>query len=124
MINNISSSSSLLSVFTGSSSSTYINMNAPSSGMLRYNGNSNQMEVFDGGSNTWSPIYGSNASINLNHDAEEALKWAIERMAKEKEWYKLATTNDSVRIALEQLEQAKQRLELTAILARNNEGLA
>ena len=35
--------------------------------------------------------------------------------------YKLATTNEAVRIALDQLEQARTRLELTAHLARDYE---
>jgi hypothetical protein len=36
-------------------------------------------------------------------------------------WYSLASSNEAVRIALEQLEQAKTRLELTAILSREHE---
>jgi hypothetical protein len=124
MIHQINSSSSLLNVFVGSSSNTHINMNAPSSGMLRWNGNQNQMEVYDGGSNTWSPIYGSNASINLNHDAEEALKWAIRKMAEEKEWEQMAKKNKTIETALENLNQAREQLKITTHLVRENERLA
>jgi len=124
MIHQINSSSSLLNVFVGSSSNTYINMNAPSSGMLRWNGVQNHMEVFDGGSNTWSPIYGSNASINLHHDAEEALKWAMRKMAEEKEWEQMAKTNKTLETALENLNKAREQMKITAHLVRENERLA
>lgn len=77
------------------------------------------MEVFDG--NTWTKIYANSANVGLNSDAEQAISWAIKRMKQEEEWYKLATNNEAVHIALEQLEQARTRLELTAILAREND---
>lgn len=85
--------------------------------MLRLNGN--DMEVFDG--NSWMKIYASSANVGMNAEAEQAISWAIKRMKQEKEWYELATTNEAVRIALDQLEQAKTRLELTAHLARDYE---
>lgn len=88
--------------------------------MLRINGS--EMEVFDG--NTWTKIYASSANVGLNSEAEKAIDWAINRMKQEKEWYELASSNEAVKIALDQLEQAKTRLELTAILARENEELA
>jgi len=118
MINNISSSSQHLYA-AGGSSMPYVsvNHNNPSSGMLRLNGS--DMEVFDG--NTWMKIYASSANVGLNSDAEQAVSWAIKRMKQEKEWYELATTNEAVRIALDQLEQAKTRLELTTILAKEHE---
>ncbi len=81
--------------------------------MLRLNGS--DMEVFDG--HSWLKIHASSANVGLNSDAEQAISWAVKRMKQEKEWYKLATTNEAVRIALDQLEQARTRLELTAILA-------
>lgn len=77
------------------------------------------MEVFDG--NTWMKIYASSANVGLNTEAEQAISWAIKRMKQEKDWYELATNNEAVRIALEQLEQAKARLELTTILAREHD---
>ena len=118
MINTITSSSQHLYA-AGGSSLPYVSMNTsnPSQGMLRLNGS--DMEVFDGSS--WRKIYAGSANVGLNTEAEQAISWAIKRMKQEEEWYKLATTNEAVSIALDQLEQARTRLELTAILARDHE---
>lgn len=116
MINTLSSASKHMFA-AGGSSLPYVstNHNNPSQGMLRLNGS--DMEVFDG--NTWMKIYAGSANVGLNTEAEQAIDWAIKRMKQEKEWYELATTNEAVRIALDQLEQARTRLELTAHLARD-----
>ena len=118
MINTINSSSKHIYA-AGGASFPYVsyNSNNPAQGMLRINGN--EMEVWDG--NTWMKIYANSANVGLNTEAEQAIDWAIKRMKQEKEWYELATTNEAVRIALDQLEQAKTRLELTAHLARDYE---
>jgi hypothetical protein len=57
----------------------------------------------------------------MDQDVLDIVHWARKRRDEENAWYKLATTNEAVRIALEQLEQAKTRLELTAILSREYE---
>jgi len=49
------------------------------------------------------------------------LLWARKKRDEESKWYALASSNEAVRIALDHLEQAKTRLELTAILAREYE---
>lgn len=118
MINTINSSSKHIYA-AGGSSLPYIsyNSNNPAQGCLRINGS--EMEVFDGQS--WMKIYPSSANVGLNTEAEAAIDWAVKRMKQEKEWYELATTNEAVRIALDQLEQARTRLELTAHLARDYE---
>ena len=118
MINSISSSSQHVYA-AGGNALPYVsyNSNNPAQGMLRINGS--EMEVFDG--NNWTKIYASSANVGLNTEAEQAISWAIKRMKQEKEWYELATTNEAVRIALDQLEQAKTRLELTTILAKDYE---
>ena len=118
MINSISSSSSYIYA-AGGSSLPYVsyNSNNPAQGMLRINGS--ELEVYDG--NTWMKIYGGTANVGLNQEAEKAITWAIKQMQQEQEWYKLATSNEAVKIALDQLEQAKTRLELTTILAKEYE---
>ncbi len=118
MINTINSSSKHIYA-AGGSSLPYIsyNSNNPAQGCLRINGS--EMEVFDG--NTWMKIYANSANVGLNSEAEAAIDWAVKRMKQEKEWYELATTNKAVRIALDQLEQAQTRLELTTILAKEHE---
>jgi hypothetical protein len=118
MINSVTSSSKHVYA-AGGSSLPYVSYNSsnPAQGMLRINGS--EMEVFDG--NQWMKIYASSANVGLNSEAESAIDWAIKRQKQEKEWYELASSNEAVRIALDQLEQARTRVELTAILAREHE---
>jgi hypothetical protein len=121
MINSVTSSSPHIYA-AGGGSLPYVshNPNNPAQGMLRINGS--DMEVFNGSS--WAKIYMNNTDIGLNNNANDAINWAIKRMREEEEWYKLASNNEAVRIALDQLEQARTRLELTAHLARDYERLA
>jgi hypothetical protein len=86
-------------------------------GMLRIH--NTDIEVFNGSS--WQMLSTSYATVTLDQDILDIVQWARKKRDEENEWYKLATTNESVRIALEQLEQAKTRLELTAILSREYE---
>jgi hypothetical protein len=118
MINSVTSSSPhVYATGGGALPDVHYNPNSPVHGMIRPNGT--EWEVFDGTS--WQKIYTGSADIGLNNDADKAINWAIKKMREEEEWYKLATTNEAVRIALEQLEQARSRVELTAILARDYE---
>jgi prefoldin subunit 5 len=77
------------------------------------------MEVFDG--NNWMQLNMGAVSVGLHHEAEQAIDWALKKIKQEKEWYELASNSEAVRIALDQLEQARTRVELTAILARDHE---
>ena len=120
MIKDIVSSGRYMQV-TGGSTSNYVNNYSGSQGVgnMRYNTSSQAMEVYDG--SNWVQLNMGYAQVGLNSEAESLLDWARKKRDEEAEWYKLATTNEAVRIALEQLEQAKTRLELTAILAREHE---
>jgi hypothetical protein len=120
MIKGITQSGRYVSVTNGNAS-TYVNgySGAQGVGNMRYNTANQNMEVFDG--NSWVQLNMSYASVGLNGEAEALLDWARKKRDEEDAWYALATTNEAVRIALEQLEQAKTRLELTAILARDYE---
>ena len=93
------------------------NSNNPMTGMLRINGT--EMEVFNGSS--WQQLSTSYATVGLDQDILDLVQWARKRRDEESKWYVLASSNEAVRIALEQLEQAKTRLELTAILSRDYE---
>jgi hypothetical protein len=93
------------------------NINNPITGMLRINGT--EMEVFNGSS--WQMLSTSYATVGLDQDTLDIVQWARKRRDEESKWYALASSNEAVRIALEQLEQAKTRLELTAILSRDHE---
>ena len=98
----------------------YINMNAPSSGMMRWNGNNNSIEVFDGSTNLWQQMYSKTADIQLSPQLQAVVSWANQKMAEESEWEKLATTNDAVKIALENMKKAKQQLDITAKLVKDH----
>ena len=120
MIKNITPIGRYITV-SGGNSSTYVNgySGAQGVGNMRFNTSTQNMEVFDGSS--WITLNMDHASIGLNGDAESLLDWAREKRNEEMKWYSLASSNEAVRIALEQLEQAKTRLELTAILSRDHE---
>lgn len=105
----------------GGSASTFVNgySGAQGVGNVRYNTTSQRFEVYDG--NSWIVLSMSTASVGLNPEAESLLDWAKKKRDQENEWYNLASSHEAVRIALEQLEQAKTRLELTAILSREHD---
>lgn len=77
------------------------------------------MEVFDG--NNWVMIAMDYASVGLSGEAELLLDWAREKRNEELMWKELADKNQAVKIALDNLEQAKQQLDITAKLARDYE---
>jgi hypothetical protein len=108
-----------LTVQGGNVSLPYIgpNIQNPMTGMVRINGT--EIEVFNGSS--WLQLSTSYATVGLDQDILDIVQWARKKRKEEDDWYKLASTNEAVRIALEQLEQAKTRLELTAILSRDHE---
>ena len=120
MISNVFPTGKYIQV-SGGTASTYINNYSGSQGVgnMRYNTSNQRMEVFDG--NKWQMLNMGSASVGLNSEAESLLDWARQKRDQENEWYKLASSNEAVRIALEQLKQAQTRLELTAHLARDYE---
>jgi hypothetical protein len=108
-----------ITVNGGNTALPYVGPNSsnPLTGMLRINGT--EMEVFNG--SNWQMLSTSYATVGLDQDVLDIVQWARKRRDEEQKWYELASTNEAVRIALDQLEQAKTRLELTAILAREYE---
>ena len=79
MINNLSITSPH---FTNSSYSTpYIGNNGQSAGNMRFNTMTQQMEVFDG--NMWINI-SQNVTVGMTWTAEEAIRWATEKMEEER----------------------------------------
>ena len=119
MINSFTQASKYITAYMGSNNDPYFSMSAPSAGMLRFNGDNRNFEVYDGSS--WRTMYGTSASVSMSPDAEQAISWAILKMSEEKDWKELAETNQAVKIALENLEQARQQLNITARLAREYE---
>jgi hypothetical protein len=108
-----------LTVQGGNVSLPYIgpNINNPIQGMMRVN--NTDLEVFNG--TGWQSLPSSYATVGLDQEVLDIIQWARKKRDQEEKWYQLASSNEAVRIALEQLEQAKTRLELTAILSRDHE---
>lgn len=68
---------------TGSSySAPYVGNNGQSAGNVRWNIMTQQLEVSDG--NNWINI-SQNASIGLSWGADEAIRWAQEKMVEDRE---------------------------------------
>ena len=84
--------------------------------MLRLNGSN--METFDG--SVWKHV-STSAGVGLSGSADSAINWAIKRMEEEQQWAELAEKNEAVKIALDNLEKARQQLSVTAHLAREYE---
>jgi hypothetical protein len=120
MIKNITPIGRYITV-SGGNSSTYVNgySGAQGVGNMRFNTSTQNMEVFDG--NSWMTLNMDYASVGLNNEAESLLDWARKKRDEELTWQNLAATSDAVKIALGNLEQARQQLDITAKLARDYE---
>jgi hypothetical protein len=106
---------------SGGSTSTYVNGYSGLQGVgnMRYNTSNQNMEVFDG--NNWVMLNMGVASVGLNSEAESLLDWARKKRDEELIWKSLANENKAVKIALDNLEYARQQLDITAKLAREYE---
>ena len=108
-----------ISVGGGNTALPYVgpNSNNPMTGMLRIHGT--EMEVFNGSS--WQMLSTSYATVGLDQDVLDIVQWARKKRDEEMMWKSLATDNKAVKIALDNLEQARQQLDITAKLAREYE---
>ena len=106
---------------SSSTASTYVNGYSGSQGVgnMRYNTSNQRMEVFDG--SNWVQLNMGSVSVGLNGEAESLLDWARDKRNEELMWQSLAKENKAVKIALDNLEQARQQLDITAKLAREYE---
>ena len=105
----------------GGQASTYVNNSGNSLGVgnVRWNPTSQNIEVFDGTS--WVRLNTAVATIGLNPEAESLLDWAKQKRDEEQAWKSLAESNQAVKIALDNLEQARRQVDITAKLARDHE---
>jgi dipeptidase len=106
---------------SGSNATNFVNGYSGLQGVgnMRYNTSSQYMEVFDG--NNWMQLNMGVASVGLNGEAESLLDWARQKRDEELAWKALAEENSAVKIALDNLEQAREQLDVTAKLARDYE---
>jgi hypothetical protein len=120
MIKNITASGRYIQV-SGGNANTYVNGYSGLQGVgnMRYNTSNQNMEVFDG--NNWVTLAMDYTSVGLNGEAESLLDWARQKRDEELAWESLANENQAVKIALDNLEQARRQLDITAKLAREYE---
>jgi hypothetical protein len=108
-----------VTVSGGNTSVPYVNQNInnPITGMLRVWGS--DMQVFDG--TCWINMSTSYATVGLDQDTLDIVQWARKKRDEEMMWQSLAKENKAVKIALANLEQARQQLDITAKLSREYE---
>jgi hypothetical protein len=118
MIKGITQSGRYMTISNGNAS-TYVNSYSGQQGVgnMRFNTSTQNMEVFDG--NNWVMLNMSHATVGLTPDAESLLDWARKKRDEELAWESLAKDNQAVKIALDNLEKAKQQIKITATLARD-----
>jgi uncharacterized protein YqfA (UPF0365 family) len=120
MLKNITASGRYVQV-SGGGSGTYVNGYSGLQGVgnMRYNTSNQCMEVFDG--NNWVTLSMDYASVGLSGEAEALLDWARQKRDEEYAWKALSEKNKAVKIALDNLEEAKRQLDVTAKLAREHD---
>ena len=113
-----------ITVNGGNTSVPYVNMSNgygnnsnPMQGMIRINGS--DMQVFDG--NSWINMATSYATVSLDVETQNLLQWAKNKQKQEIDLLELATKNEAVRIALENVKKAQDQLTITAHLSRDHE---
>jgi hypothetical protein len=108
-----------IGVTGGNTSVPYVNQNSsnPMQGMIRVWGT--DMQVFDGSS--WVNMSTSYATVGLDQDTQNLLQWVKSKQRQEIEILELATKNEAVRIALENVKKAQDQLTITAHLSREHE---
>ena len=108
-----------LTVSGGSTSLPYVppNSNNPMQGIIRVN--NSDLEVFSG--TGWMSMSATHAAVSLDQEILDVIQWARKKRDEELKWQGLANDNKAVKIALDNLEQARQQLDITAKLAREYE---
>jgi len=115
MIKGINSSSRYLTVTGGTPSNPYISPGSVGAGMMRYNPNMNCIEVNDG--NSWKTLEMSDASVELNADAETLVQWAREQ--RDKQWARESKmqSNPALKRAYEAIIRAEENFDLLESIA-------
>ena len=108
-----------ITVSGGNTSVPYVsqNSNNPITGMVRVWGS--DVQVFDGSS--WINMGTSYATVGLDQDVLDIVQWARKKRDEEKMWQSLANDNKAVKIALDNLEEARRQLDVTVKLSREYE---
>ena len=110
MITNIYGTSPYITV-SSPINGPYISPGAASAGLVRYH--NNQTQVYDG--NAWLVI-GGTSSVGLTAIADEAISWALKKMAQEKAAQDLAQKHPAVADAIDAVRLAEQQLQTVVAL--------
>lgn len=110
MIKGITSNSQYIIVSGGNAMNNYFSPGAQGAGQMRYNTNSNNIEVWDGV--TWKELGTSYASVDLNYEAQELLKWAREARNKEMVRESRIKQNPALRKAYEAIQRAEANFDI------------
>ena len=107
-----------ITVSGGNTSVSYVNQSTenPMQGMMRIWGS--DMQVFTGSS--WQTMNTSYATVSLNPMHQSVLAWATTKMAEESNLKSIAKEHPAIQIALDNLEKAKQQLDVTIILSKEH----
>ena len=117
MIKSIYTNGPFLNVSGGTPANTYISHGTgPGVGNMRYNPNSQNIEVFDG--STWIIVSSSSASISLDGQAINILKWAEKKMLEEAERNKLAETTPAIRDLMDQIREKEEQVRIVQTLLK------
>jgi len=103
----------------GNTSVPYVNQNTnnPMTGMIRVWGS--DMQVFDG--SVWVTMATSYATASLDPSITTLLEWTRSKQRQEIELLELATKNEAVQLALENVKKAQDQLTIIAHLSREYE---
>jgi hypothetical protein len=83
---------------------------------MRYNPNSQNIEVFDGSS--WIIMQGASASISLDVQAINILRWAEQKMLEEAERNKLAETSPAIKDLMNQIKEKEEQIKIVQSLIK------
>jgi hypothetical protein len=92
----------------------YINTANPAAGQIFYR--DGQLKIFDG--NGWISI-NTSQSVELRNDDVVVLAWAREKMNEEKRLQELATKHVVVADAMQEVERAKEKLQVVVNLCES-----
>jgi hypothetical protein len=96
-------------IYLTTSGGTYIIPGTNGAGVVRFNPLTSRMEVNDG--TLWIEA-GTEVQIHLSSEAVNAIDWVKKKMAEEEELKRIAATNQALRSALDNVEQARRELDL------------
>jgi hypothetical protein len=108
-----------IQVLAGDTSVPFVSPNTeiPLTGMIRIH--NSDMQVYDG--HRWMNINASYATVQLDTETQNLLHWVKSKQQQEIELLELASKNEAVRIALENVKKAQDQLTITAHLSREHE---